>query len=57
MIRGRTNRATIARRRERIEAVVRALPGAEIEGDQHLGFSVRDAHAMVAPKRRAARGR
>ena len=39
--RGFASREEIARRRARILEIVRGLPGAEIEGDRHLGFTVR----------------
>jgi len=33
--------ATIAKRRERVADLVRSLPEAIVEGEQHLGFTVR----------------
>jgi len=38
---GRIPSATVARRRARVTEIVRALPGAAVEGERHLGFSVR----------------
>ncbi len=38
---GRIPSATVARRRARVTEIVLALPGAAVEGERHLGFSVR----------------